>query len=109
MRKSSQSVPSNIAEGFHRHARRAYRNHVAIACGSTAELQTQLELSKRLNLISSELVARLQALTDEVARLVFGLWKSLSPVVCYPVTLLVVIFGLRPLAFGLFHGFAQLS
>jgi four helix bundle protein len=41
MRRSATSVPSNVAEEFNRHSRRAYRAHVAIALGSTGELETQ--------------------------------------------------------------------
>jgi four helix bundle protein len=110
MRKSSQSVPSNLAEGFNRHAKRAYRNHVSIACGSASELETQLELSKRLRLISGELVTRLQTLVVEISRMLFGLWRSLAPAaVCYSWLLFAFAYGLRPMAYGLFHGFTRQS
>ena len=42
------SIPSNVAEGWKRKRRRgAYQNHVSIAMGSHAELETQLEVCFR--------------------------------------------------------------
>ena len=51
LRRSAISIPSNVAEG---HARRggAYRNHVLIALGSTAELETQVEAAVRLGFLT---------------------------------------------------------
>src|SRR5688572_6960531 len=48
LRRSAISIPSNVAQGFNRHSRAVYRVHVAIALGSTAELETQIELATRL-------------------------------------------------------------
>lgn len=47
-RKSARSIPSNVAEGHNRHAPKAYLNHVNIALGSQAELDTQIETAIRL-------------------------------------------------------------
>jgi four helix bundle protein len=52
IRKSSVSVPSNVAEGHERRSRAAYLHHVCIAAGSCAELETQVELARRLGFIS---------------------------------------------------------
>ena len=42
------SIPSNIAEGWKRKGRRAaYQNHISIAMGSHAELETELEICFR--------------------------------------------------------------
>ena len=42
------SIPSNVAEGWKRKRRRgAYQNHVSIAMGSHAELETHLEICIR--------------------------------------------------------------
>jgi len=53
LRRACVSVVSNIAEGFNRRSRNAYRNHVSIALGSQAEVSTQLELALRLGLVST--------------------------------------------------------
>ena len=50
-RRSVVSVPSNIAEGHNRHATNAYLNHVNIALGSGAELETQIEIAVRLKFV----------------------------------------------------------
>ena len=56
LRRASSSIPANVAEGFGRHSRGAYRYHVSIAAGSQSELQTHLELAKRLALLDEERV-----------------------------------------------------
>lgn len=48
MNKAVISIPSNVAEGWKRKRRRgAYQNHVSIAMGSHAELDTQFEICFR--------------------------------------------------------------
>jgi four helix bundle protein len=52
MNRAVISVPSNIAEGWKRKRRRgAYQNHVSIAMGSHAELETQFEICFRNGLL----------------------------------------------------------
>ncbi|OGV91969.1 hypothetical protein A3A66_04575 [Microgenomates group bacterium RIFCSPLOWO2_01_FULL_46_13] len=48
MRRAAISIPSNIAEGYRRQSQGAYHQFLLIANGSAAELETQLELVKRL-------------------------------------------------------------
>jgi four helix bundle protein len=43
MRRASVSIPSNIAEGHTRAHRKEFLNHLSVAQGSLAELQTQVE------------------------------------------------------------------
>jgi four helix bundle protein len=50
--KSSSSVAANIAEGHGRYALGAYRNHLSIARGSTAETISWIDLLRRRGLIS---------------------------------------------------------
>jgi four helix bundle protein len=48
MTKAAISIPSIVAEGWKRkHRRGAYQNHVSIAMGSEAELETQIEVCFR--------------------------------------------------------------
>ena len=47
-RKTAISIPSNIAEGSRRSSKKDFRNFLVIAFGSGAELETQVELSRRL-------------------------------------------------------------
>ena len=78
LRRSVTSIPSNVAEGFNRHSRGAYRAHVAIALGSAAELETQIELARRLSYLSDAESATLLDACGETARLLQGLWRALS-------------------------------
>ena len=48
-RRSAVSIPSNVAEGRRRSSRRSYLNFLTIAYSSGAELETQVEIAKRLN------------------------------------------------------------
>jgi four helix bundle protein len=78
MRRAAASVPANIAEGNARCSRPAYVNHLNIALGSIAELRTLIELSSRLQFLSTTEVDALSAEVDDVARLLFGLRRSLQ-------------------------------
>jgi four helix bundle protein len=75
-RKSAVSVPSNIAEGAARNTTGELVHFLGIACGSIAELETQLELAVRLGFMKADATAFGQA--DRVARLVRALRKSLK-------------------------------
>jgi four helix bundle protein len=75
MRRAAVSVPSNIAEGQAR-AGRAAINHLAIAGGSLAELDTQTEVAIRLKYLAEEAVVEFRRLCESSRRLVFGLKRS---------------------------------
>jgi four helix bundle protein len=53
VRRAATSVPSNVAEGYAHRSDRSYLRHVRIALGSLWELDTQLELARRLGLIGA--------------------------------------------------------
>jgi four helix bundle protein len=78
IRRAAVSIPSNIAEGHCRRTTRAYVNHVSIALGSHAELETQLELGLRLGLISTADSTELFAACASVGRLLNGLRRALE-------------------------------
>jgi four helix bundle protein len=52
IRRASVSVPSNIAEGAGRRSEKEFGRFLYISLGSLAELETQLEIAKRLNYIN---------------------------------------------------------
>lgn len=54
IRRAAVSIPSNIAEGHTREHRKEYLNHLSMAQASLAELETQLEIAKRLKYLSAE-------------------------------------------------------
>jgi four helix bundle protein len=76
MRRAAVSVPSNIAEGAARKGTRELLRFSSIASGSLAELDTQLEVAARLNLVGDER-EKMQAMIDEVSALVLALMGSL--------------------------------
>ncbi len=78
IRKTSISIPSNIAEGFGRHHTAEYVHHLRYALGSTNELMTQLELARRINVCNPELANGLIADANEVGRMLGGLIRALA-------------------------------
>lgn len=69
MRRSAVSIPSNIAEGRRRGSKKDYRQFLIIAYGSGAELETQVEISKRLPFGKNLKFFKVDALLDEVMRM----------------------------------------
>ena len=78
IRKSSISMPSNVAEGFSRHSTPLYIQHLWIAHASGAELETQIEIGSRLELVPLEHADRLIRDAQEVGRMINGLVRSLQ-------------------------------
>lgn len=78
IRKCAVSMPSNIAEGKARQSTAIYTNHLWIAHGSGAELETQLELGARVKVVSEQDAAALIANTQEIGKMLQGLVKSLE-------------------------------
>lgn len=52
MKRCAISIPSNIAEGRRRDGTKEFRRFLIIAYGSGAELETQIEISKRLKFVN---------------------------------------------------------
>jgi four helix bundle protein len=79
IRKSSVSMPSNIAEGKSRHSTGHYIQHLWTAHASGAELETQLEIGARVEIISLDQADGLIRDAQEIGRMLNGLIKSLDP------------------------------
>ena len=77
MRRSAVSIPSNLAEGSRRGSRKDFRQFVLIAFGSGAELETQLEIAKTLTFGDATLYAEIEALLNEVMKMLNKLAHSL--------------------------------
>jgi four helix bundle protein len=76
MRRSAVSIPSNIAEGHGRFGAREYRNFLSIARGSNCELQTQLEIARRLGYGDPRLLSEAEALSHEVGKMIFTIARK---------------------------------
>ena len=77
IQKAAVSIPSNIAEGHALKQTLAYLRHLAIARGSLAEIQTQLEIADRLGYLRPENRKVLDQ-AEEVGRMLAGLRRSLK-------------------------------
>jgi len=78
IRRAAVSIPSNIAEGHNRPSTLAFLNHLGIALGSQAELETQLELSARLGFAERIDVEAVMELAGQVGRQLRGLRRALE-------------------------------
>ena|SRR3989344_160980 len=68
MRRAAVSIPSNIAEGSRRQGK--YTAHfLTISFGSASELETQLEISKKLNYGDASERGACEALLSEILRM----------------------------------------
>jgi four helix bundle protein len=82
MQRAAVSVPSNIAEGHGLKQTQAYSRHIAIAGGSLAELETQLEIADRLGYLPSDersVIAQANKVGKDVGRFTAELAKMLDP------------------------------
>jgi four helix bundle protein len=78
IRRAAASVPANIAEGHNGRSRREFANHIAIALGSLAELESHLELAIRLQVIEVEGTSRILGQAAEVNRMLHALARGLK-------------------------------
>ena len=69
MRRSSISIPSNIAEGRRRGSKKDYRQFLIIAFGSGAELETQIIISKKLSYVKTENFQKIDELLEEIMKM----------------------------------------
>ena len=73
MRRAAVSIPSNIAEGQQRHTKNEFVRFLAIARGSSAELETQLLICNRLAYLDSSQTEHALSLCSEVGKMLNGL------------------------------------
>lgn len=78
MRRASVSIPSNIAEGYGRETSGAYVQFLRIAQGSAKELETLLELSKRLGLLDTRSSALIDSLLLRVSKMLRALIRAIE-------------------------------
>jgi four helix bundle protein len=78
MRRAAVSVPSNIAEGNSREHLKEYLNHLSMAQGSLAEIETQTELARRLNYIPQDEFQALHEMICSTGKQLRELRRSLS-------------------------------
>ena len=75
MRRSSVSIPSNIAEGYGRQFNKEYKQYLFISYGSLCELETQYLLSIDLKYTNKN--SKIETLMKEVGGM---LYRMLNPI-----------------------------
>jgi len=78
MRRCAVSIPSNIAEGASRNSQKEFINFLYISLGSLSELDTQVEVSHRVNYLNDDDTKFIMMKMDEVGRLLSGLIRSIK-------------------------------
>lgn len=78
VRRAAIAIPSNIAEGYVRFHIKEYSQFINIAFASGAELETQLELSKKLNYIKENDYNRVISLLNEIMKMLNKLFRVLK-------------------------------
>jgi four helix bundle protein len=77
MQRAAVSVPSNVAEGHANGPGGRYRWHVRTALGSVAELDTQLEVTRRLDYVTAAETNAAEQQLIRTRQLLHGLNRSL--------------------------------
>jgi four helix bundle protein len=78
IRRSSVSIPANIAEGYGRRSSRDYARFLNIIQGSINELETHLILSERIRLCTLDEIDLIIKLLHEETRMIIALIKKLE-------------------------------
>lgn len=78
IRRSAVSIPSNIAEGQSRNSVKEFIQFLSIARGSLAELETQLLICIKVNMLSEDNIAEAKNITIEIGKMIKGLMNKLE-------------------------------
>lgn len=78
IRRSTISIPSNIAEGIGRDSNNELIRFINIAVGSLFELQTQLEIAKNISYLNEEEFNNLYEDSREVERMLVAFLKKIK-------------------------------
>lgn len=78
MRRAAASVPSNISEGHAREHTKEFLHYLSVAQGSLAELDTQLEIARRLGYCQDGDYTKLEAEIASLGRQLYALRDALK-------------------------------
>jgi len=95
LQRAAVSVPANIAEGRQRQHSKEFLQHLSIAHGFLAELETHIQIAGRLNYIYEDQINKILGITAEIGKMLNGLRSSIekkvnpeprhpTPDLCYP-------------------------
>lgn len=78
LQRAAVSIPANIAEGRERQYTKEFLQHLSIAYGSLAEMETIIQIAARLKYIDVNQLKQVLDKTAEVGRMLNGLRRSLK-------------------------------
>ena len=78
IRRCAVSIPSNIAEGCGRDSTKDFNHFLAIATGSSYELETQLILAKELGYISADKMAPVLQKLDVLQKKIYRFKQKIN-------------------------------
>ncbi|MHB1179486.1 MAG: four helix bundle protein [Daejeonella sp.] len=78
IRRAAVSVPSNIAEGAGRKSNKEFKYFLSLSTGSIFELETQIIVAHRLNLIDEKIINEVSYKIFEIQRMLYSLEKSIK-------------------------------
>jgi four helix bundle protein len=78
LRRAAVSVPSNIAEGAARNTKKEFVNYLHMAQASLSELDTQLEVARRLAFLDGKTWEDLDRMVHRVDKMLTGLIRHQS-------------------------------
>jgi four helix bundle protein len=77
MRRSAVSIPSNIAEGSGRGSDKDFCRFLDVAISSCFELETQIEISYRMNYLPEEAYSKLTDSCSQVQKMIYSFRRNL--------------------------------
>ena len=72
MRRSSVSVPSNIAEGTAKNTSKSFSNSLDISLAESFELETQAIIANRVGILNNDAFKDLDSDIDEIQKMIIG-------------------------------------
>ena len=78
LRRAVVSIAANIAEGAGRNTNEEFKQFLGIASGSAYEVQTLLQISNDLQMVTSTLFENLNKQTVEIQKMIFGFQQTLN-------------------------------
>ncbi len=78
IRRSSASIPANIAEGYGRESAGAYAQQLKVAQGSLKEFETHVELAHRVGLLERSALGDTLRACEEIGKMLRSLIRAVE-------------------------------
>ena len=79
IRRSANSIPANIAEGYGRDNTGSYQQFLRIAQGSLKEFETHLQIAERIGLATHDQAYHMLLATESIGKMLRQLIIKLAP------------------------------